>query len=635
MKDICVKKVLLLSIFCIGFLISCTKEKVGNNAGGAQNTKEGGLISGGGDRFASSYSEFQNTLLTSKTKASNFFKLILSTSPDLIPNSIRTETELLRNTIIKRSTESGSWLNEFPMLVQSPNPQPHPMYSSFFIDHLNNKTPIWISDDDCVGNNNHTDASIADHSLYSPICFSYKRLKFLKGEDLEQELTGLLIHEYLHAFGFNEQMAYLIQSFAVQNYSKLDNSSMVAPRTSGSYATDEELFLKRTLKSFLWRNTEDTWELCDLSKSIKTLQTLQRTRSYSFTNKPNSLSLISNFSLYKNHYSLSWVRGFIDLCQERKLAPLTETELSRVQENATTSLKSLEKVIENRKKTEQQWVYNKSFHFTDIKEIILFHKVLLSEYIHELNNLSIAKSTQSKIHSKFLTEIDQLSIPVKEELISVYRAQWFYFKILNIKILFELAPNCSTNSNINELFFCKDLSKKMSLQHLLIETSQKVFIYLQNYFGLTDQERDELYDLYMNPSTLHYNSVFAKSIRKEAELVYKAVIESTATNLLELQFVMDTPYSSSLIPHSEFVFTTENYSTYIQRWNYFYSMYGLRSAFIKDSIISKLNPGFSAIQKLFIEDSGTALPQSLSKEQYENQIKPQVLEYLKSQYLVF
>ena len=63
----------------------------------------------------------------------------------------------------------------------------------------------------------HNDASVKSLEFFSEICLSEERLRKIPKDSLEDELTALLAHEYMHTFGYLEKESDLIQQFIIQN----------------------------------------------------------------------------------------------------------------------------------------------------------------------------------------------------------------------------------------------------------------------------------------------------------------------------------------------------------------------------------------------------------------------------------
>ena len=81
-----------------------------------------------------------------------------------------------------------------------------------------------LADSQCVGNNNHVDASVSSHDQEAAVCFSAYSLQRINSSDLVKHMVGLWVHEIVHTHGFGEIEAVEIHDLIVENYDSYVNS---------------------------------------------------------------------------------------------------------------------------------------------------------------------------------------------------------------------------------------------------------------------------------------------------------------------------------------------------------------------------------------------------------------------------
>ena len=93
-------------------------------------------------------------------------------------------------------------------------------YSSDLIkDYIAMSTITFKEEGPCPSaDKDNADASVSYYDLGAEICFSLENLKRIPKESLQRHVTGLLTHEVLHLFGFNEAVASATQSSVVENF---------------------------------------------------------------------------------------------------------------------------------------------------------------------------------------------------------------------------------------------------------------------------------------------------------------------------------------------------------------------------------------------------------------------------------
>lgn len=189
------KNKILFTVFAI-FLSACSSNV-------EQSTKQGGQDSGGG-----------NTTTASLKNVEFYFDSLILIPPKallhLVINSDRFDDIRVKNI-----------LDRVRHIFESQATQTKSNFEKVALSFYE-KSPILLQDAACSSvDKKHATASIRALEIGSPICVSKKELMRIPSESLEREIIALLIHEYLHALGFEEREAQLIQHAFLKNYKKI------------------------------------------------------------------------------------------------------------------------------------------------------------------------------------------------------------------------------------------------------------------------------------------------------------------------------------------------------------------------------------------------------------------------------
>jgi hypothetical protein len=157
-------------------------------------TAQGGQDSGGGNTTASSLEEVEFYYQRSMSHINNILYTFLSPSTYVYFKDEK-KTELLSG-LDKSVRDVGG------------------------IETLIKSTPIIIKrNGPCISKDKlHASASIKSFEFGSPICLSFTELTKIPKSSLEREIISLLLHEYAHSMGYDENSAVTIQNALIQNF---------------------------------------------------------------------------------------------------------------------------------------------------------------------------------------------------------------------------------------------------------------------------------------------------------------------------------------------------------------------------------------------------------------------------------
>lgn len=204
---------LVFNASIIAGVVACAKTQ--------HQTANGGQDSGGGNTTASTMEDVQEAYSYAKENIGNIFYSLMYAR---YKNKIRENyVDRLRKRLEKLTPEADEYKG-IDLLVES---------TSFKMKY----------DGPCSSKDNlHADASIKEFKVTSEVCVSFSQLTKLPKDSLDKQISGLLVHEYTHALGFNEKDAVEIQSIVVDNFDLIQPNLYHDPSDQQLFDNDYFMF---------------------------------------------------------------------------------------------------------------------------------------------------------------------------------------------------------------------------------------------------------------------------------------------------------------------------------------------------------------------------------------------------------
>jgi hypothetical protein len=190
-------KIILLYASLTAGVVACSKKT-------DYQTTQGGQDSGGGNTSNSSIEDVEF-----------YYRRVIPQLPTILSRFF------FEGTISKFKSEQKRQL--LTAVINKINTDKEHYSDKNMIEQFITKFPINIKKNSSCNSidKKHAHASIQKFEVGSPICISFSELTKNPKSSLEREIVSLLLHEYMHGLGYNEEDATTIQNALLVNFDRI------------------------------------------------------------------------------------------------------------------------------------------------------------------------------------------------------------------------------------------------------------------------------------------------------------------------------------------------------------------------------------------------------------------------------